>query len=323
MSIPLKVEFRIGEIEFKSEGDPADVEKQREAFVNTLLPLAVEAMVRTKGLVGDRQQYIEENSIQALPSVTTFDIENDQSTINSSFAVDFSRESLNSFINKFRTIPDQDFVILATYFQEKKSGDDMISITSDKVKQYYKDARRTQYSNISQLLIELVKKGLLKDDENAEKKNPKPYVLTNDGLKYAEEYKPKLNSEVKAKVSKPRKTITKIESVYSDLNADDLNLKKYRGINTSMEFKEQMILVMYIVACEGHGDEFSVSDVQFLLTNILGLPATVDQINGIFRRNKKWFMNIKDKSNKKNVKHKLLQGAKEFANTINENISSK
>lgn len=36
MNTPLKVEFRIGEIEFKAEGDPADVEKQRESFVNTI-----------------------------------------------------------------------------------------------------------------------------------------------------------------------------------------------------------------------------------------------------------------------------------------------
>ena len=182
------------------------------------------------------------------------------------------------------------------------------------VKQYYEEARKTKYSNPSQLLTELVKKGLLKDDDNAEKKIPKSYVLTNDGLKFAREFVPKPNSDVKPKVAKTKRAISKIESVYSNLNADDLNLKNYPEINSSMDFKEQMMLIMYSVSCEGHGDEFSTADVQCLMTSKLGLPASIDQINDVFKRNKKWFANTKD--NKKAVKHKLLMGAKEFAQEI-------
>ena len=76
------------------------------------------------------------------------------------------------------------------------------------------------------------------------------YVLTNDGLKFAREFVPKTNSDVKPKVAKTKRVISKIESVYSDLNADNLNLKNYPEINSSMEFKEQMMLIMYVVSCE-------------------------------------------------------------------------
>lgn len=85
-----------------------------------------------------------------------------------------------------------------------------------------------------------------------------------------------------------------------------------------MDFKEQMILLMYIVVCEGHGDEFSATDIQCLMTNKLGLPASLGQINGVFRRNKKWFTDTKDDVNKKVVKHKLLTGAKEYARSVIE-----
>ena len=45
----IRVRFEIGEIKFEAEG-PADlVERERSVFTNTLLPSAVEAIVRTRG----------------------------------------------------------------------------------------------------------------------------------------------------------------------------------------------------------------------------------------------------------------------------------
>lgn len=178
MNTSLKVEFRIGEIEFKAEGDPVDVEKQRESFVNTLLPLAVDAMVQTRGTIVGKQQYIQTTNMQALPNDITAseytlpeNAESIPEVSNVNGNVDFSRESLNTYINKLGNITDQEFIVLASYFAETKNGQ-IISITSETVKQYYEEARRAKYSNPSQLLTELTKKGLLKDDDNAEKKIP-------------------------------------------------------------------------------------------------------------------------------------------------------
>ena len=54
----IRVRFEIGEIKFEAEG-PADlVERERSVFTNTLLPSAVEAIVRTRG-AEQAMKYIE------------------------------------------------------------------------------------------------------------------------------------------------------------------------------------------------------------------------------------------------------------------------
>ena len=96
----------------------------------------------------------------------------------------------------------------------------------------------------------------------------------------------------------------------------NLNLKKYPEIKSFKSFKEKMLLVLYIVKEEGHGDEFSTYDVLTILTDVLGFSATKDQVNGVFQRNVTWFKTVEDPTNKKSVKHKLLNGAIEYAKEL-------
>ena len=96
------------------------------------------------------------------------------------------------------------------------------------------------------------------------------------------------------------------------MNPDELNLSNYPGINKLNNFKEQMLMIMYIVSNEGKGESFSVTDIQCLMTDILGLPASRDQINGVFKNNKTWFKKEEDSDNKRAYKRRLLQGAKDF-----------
>ena len=110
--------------------------------------------------------------------------------------IDLSRTSLSSFIGKYGCIGDQDFVIIAAYYEEKKNGNK--SFTSESVKQFYSDARREKYSNYSDLLKKLAQKGLIMDDPDCEKKIPKPYILTADGLSYAENFQPKEENDKKS-----------------------------------------------------------------------------------------------------------------------------
>ena len=114
----------------------------------------------------------------------------------------------------------------------------------------------------------------------------------------------------------PRKKQAKADSVYATLSADDLNLKNYPDIKLFKDFKDKMMLVLYIVKEEGHGDEFSVLDVQFVMTDVLGFPATKGQVQGVFDRNATWFKTVEDLTNKKSVKHKLLNGALEYAKEL-------
>ena len=307
MSDILKLKYKVGQIEFEAEGTADVVERERDVFLNAVLPAAVEAIVRTK------EHYAIEQDKPLLEQIAKTETNNnrDNYTTVENFSQDFSRTSLSDFMKKFGEVPDQDFAIIAVYFFEKKSGK-TISFTSETIKQYYADARRKPYSNYSGLLAELVKKGLIMDDPDAEKKTPKAYILTNSGISYVENYQPKENIK-KAKTTKSPKTKAKIPSQYSKLNADELNLSKYPDISHFKGFKEQMIMIMYIVTTEGKGEWFSASDIQFLLTNILGLPASNDQIGGVFKHNKLWFQSEQDPNNKKAMRKRLLNGGKEFA----------
>lgn len=308
MSDILKLKYKVGQIEFEAEGSADAVEQQRINFMSTVLPAAVDAMVRTQTGV-DSKTYIEANTDMPL-------LESEDAHINTQCnahsKIDFSRTSLASFLIKYGVLNDQDYTLFAAYFDEQKNGTKAFS--SENVKQYYQDGRRPAYSNNSVLLKSLVKKGLIMDAPKPEDAKPgNYYMLTNDGLTYISEYVPKEdNKERKATHKKQRKTATH-STIYSQYTADDLNLKNYPAVKSFSSPKEQVILAMYIVANEGKGEWFTVDDVIYLLVNIFEIPANIDMVHGVFRRNKSMFASEQDSSNKKAHRKKLLSGAKDFA----------
>jgi hypothetical protein len=307
-----RVGIKIGDIEFEVEGSTEVVERERVIFLSTILPAAIDAIIQIRGTeltvqnikAAKQESVLLTDKNSNMPDVNL----SDKDTID-----DFSRISLSSYIQEYGELPDQEFTLLAVYFDEIKNG--VKSFTSKSVKQHFEDARRGKSSNYSDLLQKLTQKGYIMDDPYSEKKTPKSYILTVAGLNYAKNYKPKESSSDKPKATKKRKLGIKAASIYSNLSADDLNLKKYAEIKSQDSFKKQMILTLYIVTNEGKGDSFSVADVKFLLTHILGLPATEDQIKNVFRE-KSWFKSEQDPNNKKALKRKLLQGAKDFAQKI-------
>ena len=305
----LKVKFKIGEIEFEAEGAPEDVEHQRFAFMDTLLPAAVDAMVRTRGVVTEKQ-YIEAQEIKSLPEENC-----DSPQKNVAPNTENLDMSVNEFLNSKLFSSQIDTALGLIYYNEKFKR--RIDFSTDELKQYFKDAKITLPSNPSDVAAKLVGKSFIME---ADEKNR--YKLTRTGEKFIEAYVAKASKETKAK-SRPKKTRAKPESVYSSLTADDLNLKKYPEIKGQKEFKNQMMLTLYIVFEEGHGDAFSVADVQCIMTDILGLPASKDQVQGVFSRNAIWFTDVQDENNKKSVKHRLLTGAKDFAKSIIDEASTK
>lgn len=311
----IRVKFKIGEIEFEAEGSAELVERERSIFSTTLLPSAIDAIVRTRGSA-QAVQYVEatENQTELLMAKSASSVEIAPSAVPLLIPADLSRTSLASFVKGYGPLSDMDFALIAAYYDEKKNG--IKSFTSESVKQYYLDARRGKYSNYSDLLQRLVQKGYIMDDPNAEKKIPKPYMLTDAGIQYVESYQPKENGEEKIKQPKSRKVRNKQTSTYSDICADDLNLKNYPEVKTQDSFKKQMMLTMYIFTNEGKGDFFSATDIEYIMLNILGLPASIDAIKGIFKRNKVWFKVEQDETNKKAYKYKLLEGAKDYAQSV-------
>lgn len=309
----IRIRFEIGEIKFEAEG-PADlVERERSVFTNTLLPSAVEAIVRTRG-AEQAMKYIEPvEQPKGLLSASVTSL-SESATLSIEGSKDLSRTSLSSYIAQFGQIGDQDFVLLSAYYDEKKNG--TASFTVDNVKQYYSDARRNKYSNMSALLGKLAQKGLIMDAPDAEKKMPRAYILTSHGISYAENYTPKEETEKKhTKVRKPRK---KVDSEYGDINVDSLNLNKYPEVKSLKDFKEKMMTVLYIVTNEKAGEWFTTADVLCLMTDIFGEAATADQVKGVFKREKLWFKAENIDGNKREVKRKLLNKGIEYAQSLVE-----
>lgn len=301
-----RVKFKIGEIEFEAEGTAETIERERNIFLNSILPVAVDAIVRTSQYVVKETPYIE----SAEQPTGIIEPENKNEPLSISSDEDLTRTSLASYLNKFGKLSEQDFALFSAYYDEKKNG--IKSFSSKNVEQNYVIARRTKYSNYGVLLSQLAQKGLIMDDAEAEKTVPKHYVLTIEGLEYVENYQRREDSEEKTKNTSKRKKRKKQPSTYSNLSADDLNLKKYPEIKNQKSFREQMLLTLYIVTLENKGEYFSKVDVQYLMTDILGLPATDRQINGVFERHKIWFKSKQDPNNKRAYIRKLLQGAKDF-----------
>ncbi len=309
--VEIRVKFKIGEIEFEAEGSADLVERERSIFSNTLLPSAVDAIVRTRG-VAQATQYIEavEQPTKQLVKDTTSDAIADTAYI--SAENDYSRMNLASFLKKFGTLSEQDFALFSAFFDEMKNGKK--SFTKDDLERYYTEARRTVPSNISMSLNQLAQKGLIMDAVDVEQKLPKPYMVSSEGISYIQSYKPKEEGE--KKTSKPRKSRPKAKSNYSGINCDELSLGKYPEVKSLKDFKEKMMMVLYIITKEGKGEWFSTTDVLYLLMDVFGEHTTKDQVNGVFKREKLWFKSEKVDGNDKEIKRKLLNKGLEFAQSL-------
>jgi hypothetical protein len=184
-----KVRFKIGEIEFEAEGDTEVIARERNEFVTTLLPLAVDAMTK----IINRQI----PQITALPQSTTIDdIDLPQETDN------LSKTSLASFIKQKGAESHTDFVLCAMFFKEKKK--EMTSFSSATAKHFFSEAKKPLPVNISDLTYQLVKRGLIMESPSAKGVMPTEYVLTSKGEEYVNQLRPGLTKARKTS-SKPRK----------------------------------------------------------------------------------------------------------------------
>lgn len=303
-----RVKFRIGEIEFEAEGTAEMIERERNVFLTTLLPAAVEAIVHTRGAT-QNTQYIE------TPHSATLTHNNDtlleQRMIDS--PIDLTRTSLASFVKLKGANEHYDFIICAVYYNEKKNG--ISSFSSATLKNLYSDAKRPLPGNLSMSLSELVKKGLIMEDPASKGLSPKVYVLTSDGEEAVNNMQP-TEAKEKKPASKPRKQRQKAESSYTQICYDDLNLSKYPEVKLLKSFKEKMMLILYIITNEGKGEWFTMADVLFLMTDIFGEAATDKQVDGVFRREKRWFKAENIDGNNKLVHRKLLNEGKAYAQSL-------
>ena len=305
----IRVKFKIGEIKFEAEGSADLVERERSIFNNILLPAAIDAIVRTHSVIPNAQ-YIDKSNMQqsiALPQDTIVALP-EQSRVSST--IDFSRTSLASFVKSKGAEAHYDFILCAVYYNEKRNG--VSSFSSATLKDLYSEAKKLLPNNLSMSLSELVKKGFIMEDPSAKNSNPKVYILTSDGEELVDNMQPK----EKKSQTKPRKAQSKEKSMYANVNCDELSLDNYPEIKALKSFKEKMILILYIITNEGKGEWFTTSDVLCLMTDIFGESATKDQVEGVFKREKRWFKSENIDGNNKLVHRKLLNEAKSFAQSL-------
>ena len=116
----IRVKFEIGEIKFEAEGSADLVERERSIFNNTLLPAAIDAIVRTRN-VARSAQYIEaQDSQQPAILTTTNTVALPEQAVENS-TTEFSRMSLASFVKSKGADAHYDFIICAVYFNEKRN----------------------------------------------------------------------------------------------------------------------------------------------------------------------------------------------------------
>lgn len=308
-----QVKFKIGEIEFEAAGSAEIIERERNFFLNNLLPVAVDAIKITKqaNAIPVYTDISETNSTSTIEKETNIQLIEDVPKIAiSSIQEDLERTNLATYIVKFGDLTDTNFVLISAYYDEKRNK--INSFSSESVKKYYEEARRPKYSNNSVLLNSLAKKSLIIENTSEKQKKQKKYTISSLGIKYVENYEKKEISTKTKKSNGKRKNKTLISS-YSTINADDLNLSNYPSFETFKTFKEKMMLALYIVTSEEKGEYFSTNDVKYIMINILGISANDGNISNVFDRNKIWFNTEKiDGKNKK----KLLQAAKSYTESI-------
>lgn len=307
MGNPIKVKYKFGQIEFEAEGDSYDVEKQRDYFMNAIVPVAksIVSVIPTSN-----QETIESPKLQAQL------LEN---SIEEKTNVNFERTNLINYLKPFGNLSDKDFVLFSAYYHENKDNTYPYIFTSETVKSYFSEARRPPAKNNSDLLQRLAKKGLIMEAENPENKIPKPYCITQEGVEYVTKYMPKDDKEStnKRNTTKQKKT----ESEYQKLTKDSLNLDKYPDISKIERSKDQLLFVMYVIAKEGKGEWFSNNDLDYIITSLFDIKMTKNQISNVFRT-KSMFETKKDDLNPKGLKHRLLRKANDHIEKIINDISN-
>lgn len=308
-----RIKFKIGEIEFEAEGTADVIERERDAFMNMILPAAIDAVVKTK-IVNSDSAYAELNEVSECALIPEVDEKNAIFDGITYSGIDYSRLNLAAYLKDKGVLTEQEFTLFAAYFDEKKNSKSFF--TKDDVDRYYMEARRNKPTNISVALNRLAKKGLIMDADKVEQKFPKPYIISAEGLRYINEFKPKIDGEKTH--TRSRKVAPKSKSEYANIDVDKLNLSKYPEIKSFKEFKNKMMMVLYIVTVEKAGEWFTTADVMYLLTDIFGEAATRDQVTGVFNREKLWFRMENVEGNKRDTRRKLLNAGLDYAKSLSQ-----
>ena len=287
-----KIHIKLGPIEFEAEGDSELIERERAQFF-TLLPQAIMAV---SPVVPSAPQVLEVEDIHTqsarLPEKTSI-FNAPKSTL--------QYESLAEFMRDKKFSNGVEIVMGVAYYIEHFES--MDSFASKAIEAALDNARQTKPSNISQMLVQNIKKGYLR--ELKEKKDGlKAYCVLEKGKNWCEEYTPHV-SENKKKVTRVKAPKPSVESPLISIPLDELNLDKYCDISQLTKFNEQMLVVMLMYTREKGIEYFSFNDIVSVFKTKFKIPATDRKVRYAFDSGGTMF---DKKVEKKIAYHKLMAG---------------
>lgn len=296
-----KLKIKYGMIEFEIESDPQTIEKERKAFMETLPNIALMA----------RPQIHDSEEINSLQIEETKSLPLNNKSISS---------NINTFMNDKGFGSDIDKCLGVIYFMNIVENIELIDTSL--VKERMQKAKLSIPKSISVAFNSLTTKGHIQPVEQEEKGLTK-YYITDEGKRFVEEY---VKKETKSKnaVKKVRNVKKSIETNYSFLTKEMMNLEKYPDFYKLKNSKEKIMLIMYIIKDIDKGEYFTINDLKYIISNIFNDKLTDDAIKGVFKNKStaKYFDKRNVENNNKVYEYKMIQSGFSYfeENIINNNI---
>lgn len=285
-----RIRIKMGTVEFEAEGDDALIERERERFFSILPQVAslitpiTEIPLQLPSPASEGEPEGIPTQIAAQPALSNMPP---------------SHESLASLLNKKRFSTDVELVMGVAYFLYREKNID--PFTAKDVEKALSDARHPLPGNISQCLIQNIKKGFLR--ESPEKKGSlKAYGVLESGIKWCESYLP-TEAEQKKRSNRSKTPKVAKDSPLLGISADDLHLGDYCEVSKIEKFDEQVLVVMLIYTKEKKIEYFSFGDIVAVFKEKFKLHATKRQVQYVFDKDDTMF----DKKTEKRIAlHRLM-----------------
>lgn len=288
-------------IEFEIESDPETIEKERKAFLETLPTITVLANNKIYEENNTEVELIDESKVKYLPAQTK------NITTN-----------LNTFLHEKGFSSDIDKCLAVIYFMNEVEN--VESVNNQIIKERMQKAKLIIPKSISVALNGLTAKGfiqLLEQDGN----KGMNYYITQEGIKYIEEYEKK---DKKGKSMRKNKTTKKnIANRYSFLTKEMMNLEQYPEFSKLKSSKDKIMLIMYIMKEIDKGEYFTITELEYIISQIFNDKLSTDTIKGVFKNQSsaKYFDKRNVENNNKVNEYKMLQSGFNYftENNINNN----
>jgi len=286
-----KIHIKFGPIEFEAEGDGDLIERERAQFFS-VLPQAIMAVSPMVPVVSTTVDEGENTCFQpaSLPEAST-----------AAPTHTCNYESLASFLRDKKFATGVEIVMGVAYYIDQIEQNSVF--TSKDIEAALDEARQNKPGNISQMIVQNIKKGYLR--EMKEKKDGlKAYCVLEKGKNWCEEYVAPV-ADTKKKVSKSKSQRTVPESALLSFSLDELNLEKYCDVTQLTKFNEQMLVVMLMYTREKGVEYFSFNDIVSVFKTKFKIPATDRKVRYAFDNGGTMF---DKKVEKKIAYHKLMNG---------------